>query len=454
LAEKFGQARLDIRSTHDTVQLLPLAVPPLEPPSSTPSLFSLMKRIPVSRCASQLLAQHLPRPSPCPYAAARIAPRHVTPPSHRRHARFQSTAVVPDEAALDMLPPEPASTPEGLDPALKKGRRVKLPLEQLPSPHPSTAESSIKLHALRSRLSLPPRFPLPTLARTLIHPSADPDPHFNNASLSILGRQLLGYYTSEYLLCTYPRLPMPVVFAAVEAYIGPKALATVANEWGIEAAAEPGGEVEPGLLQFKRIKSGGALPEAFSKQMPWKWNVTTTHKITKTDEFGSEQAPPSPHALQKTPVPMEEAAQSFVRALFGALHAHFGAPLVKRFFRDHFLSRHLDVSTLFDFRTPTRDLSRLCAREGFEAPVARLISETGRLSRHPVFVVGVYSGNDKLGEGAGSSLDEARTRAAASALKAWYLYKPIEVTVPSSMEGEVDMSKWRPNMVDCGEVIV
>jgi dsRNA-specific ribonuclease len=127
---------------------------------------------------------------------------------------------------------------------------------------------------------------------------------------------------------------------------------------------------------------------------------------------------------------------------------------VKRFFRDHFLSRHLDVSTLFDFRTPTVDLSRLCAREGFESPVARLISETGRLSRHPVFIVGVYSGNDKLGEGAGSSLDEARTRAAAAALKSWYLYRPVEVTVPSSTEGGLDTSKWRPNLVDVGEVIV
>jgi dsRNA-specific ribonuclease len=93
-------------------------------------------------------------------------------------------------------------------------------------------------------------------------------------------------------------------------------------------------------------------------------------------------------------------------------------------------------------------------REGFEAPIARLVSETGRLSRHPVFVVGVYSGKDKLGEGAGSSLDEARTRAAANALKAWYLYRPLEVTVPSSTEGELDASKWRPNMIDCGEIVV
>jgi dsRNA-specific ribonuclease len=454
LAEKFGQSRLD----QDHTRHCPIAAGSLfrllETPSQSSPPPSLMKRIPVSRCASQLLAQPLPRPSPCPYAAARTIQRNFTPRNHRIQARFQSTAAVRDDADLEVEIPASASTPQSSRPATKRTPRIALPLEQLPSPHPQAAESSIKLHALRSRLSLPPRFPLPALARTLVHPSADPNPHFNNASLSILGRHLLGYYTSEYLLCTYPRLPMPVVFAAVEAYIGPKALATVASEWGIEAAAEPGGEVEPGLLQFKRIKSGEGLPEALRKQVPWKWNVTTTHKITKTDEFGSDNAPPSPHALQRTPVPLEEAAQSFVRALIGALHVHLGSPLVKRFFRDHFLSRHLDVSTLFDFRTPTRDLSRLCAREGFQSPVARLISETGRLSRHPVFVVGVYSGQDKLGEGAGSSLDEARTRAAAAALKAWYLYRPVDVTVPSSMEGELDTSKWRPNLIDCGEVIV
>lgn len=413
-----------------------------------------MKRISVARCASQLLGTQLPRWPTCPYAAAKNIQRNTTLSSHRIQGRWQSTAAAQEDADLEIELSDSAATPEFEEEEPLKSRRRRIRLEAIPSPPPKNAFDSTKLHALRSRLSLHTRFPLPTLARTLVHPSADPDPQFNNASLSILGRHLLGYYTSEYLLCTYPRLPMPVVFAAVEAYIGPKALATIASEWGIEAAAEPGGEVDSALLQFKRIKSGSALPEALRRQAPWTWNVTTTHKITRTDEFGSENAPPGAHTLQNTPVPMEEAAQSFVRALIGALHVHLGAPMVKRFFRDHFLSRHLDVSTLFDFRQPTRDLSKLCAREGFELPVARLISETGRLSRHPVFVVGVYSGKDKLGEGAGSSLNEARTRAAAAALKGWYLYKPLEVTVPSSTEGQAEPSKWRPNMIDCGEVIV
>ncbi|KAF2731512.1 ribonuclease III [Polyplosphaeria fusca] len=410
-----------------------------------------MKRIRLSRCGAQLLAPSPPRRPLCPFAPS--LQRTITPHNHRIQSRLQSTAAgtvteidLDDfdvaEAVADELPTRPDSVRHR-------------PRELLPSPEPRLAKQSAKLAALRSRLSLPPRFPLETLARTLVHPSADPDPAFNNGSLSILGANLLGYYTTEHLTCNYPRLPMTVIFAAQYAYIGPKALATIASEWGIEAAAEPGGEVDPGLLQFKRLRSGQDLPEPLKgKKAPRKWNVTTTNRILKSDEFGSQHAGHDPQALQRQPIPMEEAAQSFVQALVGSLHLHLGSPLVKRFYRDHFLSRHLEMDKLFDFRTPTRDLSKLCAREGFEAPVARLISETGRHTNHPVFVVGVYSGKDKLGEGAGSSLDEARTRAAAAAMKGWCLYRPLEVTVPSSTEGEVDPTKWKPNMIDCGEVIV
>jgi dsRNA-specific ribonuclease len=152
------------------------------------------------------------------------------------------------------------------------------------------------------------------------------------------------------------------------------------------------------------------------------------------------------------PVPLEIAATSFVRALVGAAYLHCGRAMAKRLFTTHWLSRTLDLSKMFEFRTPTVDLSKLCAREGFEPPVARLISETGRLSRHPVFVVGVYSGADKLGEGAGGSLDEARVRAAVMALKSWYLYKPLDVTLPSDSES-MEPGKWKPNLIDIGEVI-
>ncbi|KAF1995320.1 ribonuclease III [Amniculicola lignicola CBS 123094] len=423
-----------------------------------------MKRIRISRCGSQLLAQPAHRRPTCPSAAAALQ-SNFTPHNYRIQSRPQSTAAA--FSGSDLLNAQSEAESSGgarnrKPPPARAARTASTSppqsiadLTKHRSPRPERAFGSAKLAALRSRLSLPQRFPLQSLARTLVHPSADADPDFNNSSLSILGANLLSYYTTEHLLCNYPRLPMPVVFAAQEAYIGPKALATIAGEWGIEAAAVPGEEVDPGLLQFDRLRSGDDVPAGLRHhEAPWKWNITVTHKILANDEFGSSTSNKNPQSLRGQAVPLEEAAQSFVRALIGSLHLHLGRPLVKRFFRDHFLSRHLDVDKLFDFRTPTRDLSRLCAREGFEPPVARLISETGRLSRHPVFIVGVYSGKDKLGEGAGSSLDEARFRAAAAALKGWYLYKPLEFTVPSSTEGEMDTSEWIPNLVDCGEVIV
>ena len=149
------------------------------------------------------------------------------------------------------------------------------------------------------------------------------------------------------------------------------------------------------------------------------------------------------------------AQTNFARAVVGAVYLHCGRSAAKSFFTAHILSRHLSFSSLFDFREPTRDLSRLCAREGFDPPVARLISETGRRSRHPVFIVGVYSADDKLGEGAGSSLDEARFRAAVAALKAWYLYSPLDVHLPSETETVGPRARqWKPAMIDGGEVIV
>jgi dsRNA-specific ribonuclease len=141
-----------------------------------------------------------------------------------------------------------------------------------------------------------------------------------------------------------------------------------------------------------------------------------------------------------------------VRALMGALYLHGGRLAAKSFFREHFTSRQLNIATLFNFRHPQRDLSRLCAREGFQAPVARAISETGRKSRHPIFVIGVFSGKDKLGEGAGASIDEARACAAVAALKGWYLYSPLELRVPSETE-EPGAPKWDRLLVDPGDIV-
>jgi dsRNA-specific ribonuclease len=294
--------------------------------------------------------------------------------------------------------------------------------------------------------------------------SAEPHPSFNNDSLSVLGSDLLSYYTSEHLICTFPRLPSTVLFAAMYAFMGPKTLAAIAHEWGIELAAAPGPEVDPGLLQFKRLEPGTEIVIDPSKttRKHRKFKTRITSSIVYGDSFGEpvlttvhpkkmDAKLPDPESIQG--VTAEKATSTLVQAVVGAIYLHGGRAAAKRFFEEHILSRHLDLSKLFAFTQPTRDLAKLCARESFQAPVAKVITETGRHSRAPVFVVGIFSGKDKLGEGSGASLIEARTRAAVAALKGWYLYSPLDVQMPSSTEEE-DAKPWKPVYVDWGEVFV
>ncbi|KAH9826068.1 Double-stranded RNA binding motif [Teratosphaeria destructans] len=390
------------------------------------------------------------------------------------------------------------------------GHRSSSPLY---APSHRKAVRSAKLSALHARLSLPSKLPLQTLARCLIDPSADPRQGYNNKPFSILGQDLLGYYTSEYLLCRYPRLPMPVLFAAQYAYVGNATLAKIRSEWGVEAVAAPGTEVDAGLLQLKKMiprdaslygeteqVQNGELPTAprigtGRRVRSPHWRRGLSSRIVFDDEFGDlraglPDAQPYPGApistaaqeqlqvddeieegtsdaiLEETPQTPEtdpttltDASAGFVRALTGALYLHAGIRAAKQFHRDHILSRHVPLHQLFNFTHPTRDISKLCAREGFEPPVARLISETGRYSRTPVYVVGVFSGEDKLGEAAGASLNEGRVRASAAAMRAWYLYSPPEndVVLPSEVEGAGGSRKgakvWKPQMIDVGEVI-
>ncbi|KAL8906590.1 MAG: hypothetical protein Q9207_001914 [Kuettlingeria erythrocarpa] len=347
-------------------------------------------------------------------------------------------------------------------------------LRALPSPPLSEARRSAKLAALHARLSLSPRIPIETLARCLVDGTADPNPDFNNTSLSTLGRELYGYHTSEAILCRYPRLPTAVVFAAMSAYVGPKTLTQITREWGVELVAEPGGEVDPGYLQCKRedsmlIKKHSAESDkdpatALKQSQPnivgsnrpnpgWSWRRGVSSMTVYDDEFGDmiKGNGGSPHKTEPTTT-VEDACARFVQAIMGAVYLHRGKHAAKVFFQEHILSRHLDIGNMFEFKQPTLDLTKLCAREGLDSPVARILSETGRLSRHPVFIVGVFAGKEKLGEGSGSSLNEARVRAAVGALKGWYLYSPLEITVPSEAEGP-NAKPWKPVLIDIGEVV-
>jgi dsRNA-specific ribonuclease len=399
-----------------------------------------MKRLRVERWSGQLLS---PRTRPCLLQQQRQAQNVAL-------RRYQSTSATMD-LTLEDESPEGAIPSSQIRPVRQQNSEIN---SQSSRNQASSRTHSAKLAALHARLALPSKLPLQTLARALVDPTADQNSIRNNASLAQVGSPLLSYHVSEWLLCHYPRLPMTVLFAAAYAYNGPKTLQIIAKEWGVETAYEPGRDVDPGLLQFARLLPGATVPNlaqgGSNRPGLAQFRRGISSRNVYDDEFGDLV---SKEGTQVQEVPSETAYSNFVKALVGAVYLHAGRAAAKSFVRQHVLSRHLQISTLFRFDNPVRELSRLCAREDFQYPVARILSETGRRSRTPVFVVGIFSGTEKLGEGSGPSLIEARMRASIAALKAWYLYSPgNDVRVPSDME-EAGAKPWEPVHIDLGEII-
>ncbi|KAF4125269.1 DSRM protein [Geosmithia morbida] len=374
--------------------------------------------------------------------------------SHAQHSLMASCAAVSSRRCQSTISSSSSTTPSSSPAETRRS--------PLPSPRPERSLESAKLAALHARLSLSSKVPLQTLARALVTPSADANASFNNQNLATLGASIINYHVLEHLVCKFPRLPMAILYEALRAYSGPDALAQVARRWGTDEAAAPGEEVDPGLLQWSpapKPASASATSAPTSQSTSGyvradldKYRRGISSRVVLDDDFGDKVVSDasSPHNFEQL---QNRAFSSFAQAVVGAIYAHCGRQSAKAFVDSHILSRYLDLSSLFAFNLPTRELSMLCAREGFEPPLARLESETGRLSRTPVFVVGIYSGKERLGEAAGSSLDMARRKASMNALKAWYLYSPAsKVRVPSEMF-EQGAKPWKAPHIDIGELL-
>jgi large subunit ribosomal protein L44 len=98
-----------------------------------------------------------------------------------------------------------------------------------------------------------------------------------------------------------------------------------------------------------------------------------------------------------------------------------GFVAARQFVHANFLSRTADIAGLLKFSNPKYSLSSTLSKQGLAPPTTRILAETGRLSIAPIFVLGIYSGSLKLGEGYGSSLAMAEFRACEDALRRVYL---------------------------------
>ena len=82
----------------------------------------------------------------------------------------------------------------------------------------------------------------------------------------------------------------------------------------------------------------------------------------------------------------------------------------RKFVHAFFLSREIDLRGMLKFSDPKKALAEMVLRFNRERPQSRMLKETGRFSSSPVYVVGIYTGSEQLGEGFGSSLKMAEFR--------------------------------------------
>lgn len=235
--------------------------------------------------------------------------------------------------------------------------------------HPSLVSVQQKAYALP--LSVQERNQIPELHESIEH----------NAQLATVGNSLLGMIAAEHFHLKFPHLPTRVLKAFVSAYVGPSTLADVGSELGVLG------------------------------QGVQRWDRTGATSLTRRNARGTTSAP----LLSK------DVAAQCVRALVAVQFQELGIAAARAFVHSYLLSRRLDLASLLKFRDPKRVLSSTCKKYGKPAPQSRMLAETGRLSISPVFVVGVYSGTIKLGEGSGSSIRMAEFRAAEDALRRLYL---------------------------------
>lgn len=263
--------------------------------------------------------------------------------------------------------------------------------------------------ALHSRLHLPKSIPYSSITSCLN--GLKDSSNVNNSQLSIFGANLLSYYVSEYLIANYPRLPLSIIRNATDAFIGDLSLYDLSkNQWGIE---------EDNQSKLDRYLNGE--PQSFQYGKLKFKNIVSTpeHGVKKfDDENGDSESIYTAHA-------------NFTRSLISIMYAHEGEAFTKEFVHNHILSRQIELEKMFSFREPGKLLSVLLKSQDMAPFQIKLISETGRQSNSPIFVVGCYTGEELLSTAEGSSLKEARVKSTVKALLAWYLYKPLETSLPS-----------------------
>lgn len=248
-----------------------------------------------------------------------------------------------------------------------------------------------ELAALASRLGYP-KDGLPSLLQALtLKPfveacsSGSPDTdRVDNSRLSALGASALQLYLVEHLYCTFPRLQGGDILSLCAALSNPTTLAVLGERLGV----------------VDLIRTTHCL-----------YNPTQVRVIGRA-----------------------------VAAVVGAVYVDHGSAAARELVR-HLVVAELvekDAKELICFQHPKLVLTEVLKQRNSPPPVTRIVRESGRLTHFPTFVVGVYSGDKCLGEGAGTSIKRAESEALGAALREYFLEEIRSGPFPSDMKDYQD----------------
>ncbi|BGP44147.1 54S ribosomal protein L3 mitochondrial [Rhodotorula kratochvilovae] len=283
--------------------------------------------------------------------------------------------------------------------------------------------------------------------------------HAHNGALAALGNSLLGTLATELVLQSFPNLPTRAAKAAVTLYVGPKSLAAVASQsWGVGPSRldlalvgrEDEGKVSRKDRAYGHLVGGRGGARKVGNEVGAREGAAGPGLVRWNRK---------PTSIGKDAVLFEDALASVARAMVGAVYQVHGFSAARSFVHAHFLARVVppsatmlaspsaaqDLTPLLKFQNPSRVLSLSLTSHGLPPLRHALLKESGRLSAHPTFVTGAFSGDVKLGEGFGSSIRMSEWRASEDALRRVYLSGRRSGGLPSDawVQGEGAFAGWK-----------
>lgn len=233
--------------------------------------------------------------------------------------------------------------------------------------------------------------------------------NYNNTKLKSLGYKALKVNLLTRLYIKYPRLPSAIADALLEQLLSIKNLHNI------------------GLTQFGLEINNQTLLEAYlanEDTLEYFGKVSSLENfINRKTADGITEVVDSTITGEKVPIEYRPVSDATL-ALFG-LMTQKTPELFELFARDTLNVEDLEIQKVFFLNDSDNTLNDILVSENIPKVVYKLLAETGRDSTEPMFIVGTFTvEGEKIGEGFGTSIDDAKSRAALDACIKYFCYSP------------------------------